>query len=243
MGAPSQAGFQETRLRSATKAITWRVVGTAVTAVVTFLATHRAILSVAVGATDFVLKIGLFWLHERAWNRVAFGKSALRPAVIWLTARASNTADRAATSVHATLIADGARAELLDADMANGIVSDSDLSEVSSDDRDARFGRLVATLERNGVFVVTSSATGRAGAQTARRMCSNFIEVSLDAGVPTRSAVGSIECSDSCGNVDTPAFTVDTANLSVQEVGRTVIDLVATRMRAISVTNRTVIAL
>ena len=71
--------FQETRLRSATKAFSWRIVGSVVTTGVAWVATRRVSVSLAVGAADFALKIGLFWVHERAWNRIAFGKHAPQP--------------------------------------------------------------------------------------------------------------------------------------------------------------------
>lgn len=66
----------ETHKRSIAKAITWRVIAFIITAVVAFLFTKEAVLSVSIGLSDSVVKIVSYYLHERAWNKIKFGKKA-----------------------------------------------------------------------------------------------------------------------------------------------------------------------
>jgi len=68
------AGLESHR-RSITKAITWRVLGFAVTVGTTWVVTGEAGLAAAVGVVDTLVKIGMFYFHERAWNRSRFGRS------------------------------------------------------------------------------------------------------------------------------------------------------------------------
>lgn len=65
----------ESKSRSIAKAVSYRVLGSATTAVVCFVLTRRLALSADVGLLDMVLKIGLYFLHERLWNHISFGRS------------------------------------------------------------------------------------------------------------------------------------------------------------------------
>ena len=58
------------RRRALTKAISWRVVATGITAVAVWVISGELILTAEVAAVDIVLKIFGYYLHERAWDRV-----------------------------------------------------------------------------------------------------------------------------------------------------------------------------
>jgi adenylylsulfate kinase len=66
--------FSESHSRSIAKAITWRVLGSIATTLIVFVFTRRLIASLAVGGVEFLSKIGLFWLHERIWDRIPLGR-------------------------------------------------------------------------------------------------------------------------------------------------------------------------
>lgn len=69
----------DTRARSIAKAVSYRLAGSATTALlVFFLGGHHLALSAGAGMADMVLKIGLYFLHERLWNHIDFGR-AKRP--------------------------------------------------------------------------------------------------------------------------------------------------------------------
>jgi len=64
----------ESHYRSIAKAITWRTGGTIVTFVVAWIFTGSLSLSVGIGLLDSLVKIGAFYIHERLWNRLEFGR-------------------------------------------------------------------------------------------------------------------------------------------------------------------------
>jgi adenylylsulfate kinase len=68
----------ESNTRSLAKAVSYRVLGSAVTAVIVLLWTGRPIISAGVGLLDMFAKIGLYFLHERIWDHISFGR-AKRP--------------------------------------------------------------------------------------------------------------------------------------------------------------------
>ena len=64
----------ESNYRSLFKAVSYRVLGSAATALIVFVLSGKPLLSLGTGALDMVSKIGLYYLHERVWERIAFGR-------------------------------------------------------------------------------------------------------------------------------------------------------------------------
>lgn len=64
----------EKRYRSLLKAVSWRVTGTLDTVFISYLITGRLTLALSIGAVELCTKTGLYYLHERVWNRISFGK-------------------------------------------------------------------------------------------------------------------------------------------------------------------------
>jgi len=64
--------------RSVVKALTYRTGGVIVTSSVAWLATGQVQMAVAIGAADTAVKLALYYLHERAWNRIGFGRARSR---------------------------------------------------------------------------------------------------------------------------------------------------------------------
>ena len=67
--------MSEHHRRSLAKAISWRITGTVDTFLISWLITGELALAGGIAATEVVTKIVLYWLHERAWNRVSWGRS------------------------------------------------------------------------------------------------------------------------------------------------------------------------
>ncbi|HET9319976.1 MAG TPA: DUF2061 domain-containing protein [Bryobacteraceae bacterium] len=60
--------------RSLAKAVSYRVLGSAATALIVFIFSGNMPLSAGVGAIDMVLKIALYFVHERLWNYIPYGR-------------------------------------------------------------------------------------------------------------------------------------------------------------------------
>lgn len=67
----------ERPLRSLVKAISWRVVGTLDTILVSWLLTGEVKTALAIGSVEVVTKMLLYFGHERIWNKINFGKGSL----------------------------------------------------------------------------------------------------------------------------------------------------------------------
>ncbi|MDB5447591.1 MAG: hypothetical protein JWQ97_2908 [Phenylobacterium sp.] len=62
------------RVRSLVKAVSWRFVGGLDTFVLSLVITRSAHYTVSIASVEALTKIALYYLHERAWRRVAWGR-------------------------------------------------------------------------------------------------------------------------------------------------------------------------
>jgi uncharacterized membrane protein len=61
--------------RSAVKAIVWRIIGTSDTFVLSYFITHKAITAASIAGLEVLTKTILYYLHERGWNKVKWGRN------------------------------------------------------------------------------------------------------------------------------------------------------------------------
>lgn len=64
----------EYRKRAVIKAVTYRGLGTLVTMSVIFVFTGELMLSIGAGVVEVVAKMTFYYLHERLWERISWGK-------------------------------------------------------------------------------------------------------------------------------------------------------------------------
>ena len=64
----------EKPIRSVAKAISWRVIGTLDTLVISYLLTGKVAIAASIASIDFITKMFLYFFHERFWNTVNWGK-------------------------------------------------------------------------------------------------------------------------------------------------------------------------
>jgi len=60
--------------RSFVKAVTWRTAGTIDTFILSYLITGKAKLALAISGMEIFTKIFLYYVHERIWNKIKWGR-------------------------------------------------------------------------------------------------------------------------------------------------------------------------
>jgi len=73
-GGKAGAGGRETHVRSVLKALTWRGTGSIDTFVLTWLITGSTMWASSIASTEIVTKIVAYYVHERIWALVRFGR-------------------------------------------------------------------------------------------------------------------------------------------------------------------------
>lgn len=64
----------ERPLRSVAKSVSWRVIGTLDTILISWLITGTARVALSIGLVELFTKMLLYFFHERMWNLIPWGK-------------------------------------------------------------------------------------------------------------------------------------------------------------------------
>ncbi|MBN1320001.1 MAG: adenylyl-sulfate kinase [Thermoleophilia bacterium] len=187
------------------KTISWRFWATVTTALIVLLFTRRYTLALTVGSVEVVLKLVLYFVHERAWSRVKYGKREVPAFVLWFTGLPASGKTTAAATVCSELAKRGLKVEHLDSHDVRALFPETGFTREEVDGHVKRVGHLASMLEKQGVIVVASFVSPyRESRAFARELCSNFVEVYLDStpeasaqrdtkGMYTRARAGEIE--------------------------------------------------
>jgi uncharacterized membrane protein len=62
-------------LRTTTKTITYRLAGSGLTFILAYIFTGEIIISASISIAEFLLKPMFYWIHERVWNTIKWGKN------------------------------------------------------------------------------------------------------------------------------------------------------------------------
>jgi uncharacterized membrane protein len=67
--------------RSLIKAVSWRLTGSVDTLIISFLITGKLRWALTISGVELFTKIGLYYVHERVWENLSFGrvKEAKKP--------------------------------------------------------------------------------------------------------------------------------------------------------------------
>ena len=71
----------DSHIRSLAKAVSWRVVGSTDTFVLSMIVTGNAKYAVSIASVEALTKIALYYVHERGWRKVRWGRLEARAAV------------------------------------------------------------------------------------------------------------------------------------------------------------------
>lgn len=174
----------ETKKRSVLKAFSWRTWATITTAIVVFAFTGEFKLAITVGCIEVFAKMGLYFIHERMWQKIAFGKKEVPSFVLWFTGLPASGKKAIADGVYERLKADKLRAERLDSRDVRPLFPETGFSPPEVHRHIKRAGHLVSMLEKNGIIVVASFVSPYRDSRIfARSLSKNFIEVYLQTTV------------------------------------------------------------
>jgi len=70
----------ESSYRSVIKAISWRITGTIDTMIISYIITGKFTMAISIGGIEMFTKVCLYFLHERVWDRIKFGRKLAKEA-------------------------------------------------------------------------------------------------------------------------------------------------------------------
>ncbi len=171
---------KETKLRSIVKTVSWRFLATATTVSLVLIFTGEVTIAVTVGAFEIVAKLIIYFLHERFWGRIHWGKREARPFVVWITGLSGCGKTSIAQEVAEMLRGKGIKTDHLDGRTIRELFPETGFSKEEVNEHIKRVGYLAQRLEKSGVCVVASFISPyRESRDFVRRVCDNFMEVHL----------------------------------------------------------------
>jgi len=178
--------YKETNKRSIIKGVTWRVIATTTTILIVYFFFDRLDLAIAAGAIETVLKIGLFWMHERMWFKVCWGKKKIEPFNLWFTGLPLSGKTTIADKVYAELEKLQIPLERIDSKDVRDLIPDIGYSREDRNRHMHRIGNLICTLQNNSISTVASFVSPyKESRRTIRKMVCNTIVVHVKADVET----------------------------------------------------------
>ena len=65
--------MKDSRLRSTLKSLSWRITATMTTMLITYAITGNHKIAIKIGSIEIVLKIFIYYFHERLWLLIPLG--------------------------------------------------------------------------------------------------------------------------------------------------------------------------
>ena len=66
---------RDKKSRSIGKSVSWRILASCDTILISYLITHSIAIAASIGSIEVLTKMFLYYFHERAWDRISFGRS------------------------------------------------------------------------------------------------------------------------------------------------------------------------
>lgn len=234
--------YKDTNTRSIVKGISWRAVATTTTIIIVYVFFGRLDLAIAAGLLETVLKVGLYWAHERAWFKIKWGRKKIEPFNLWFTGLPMSGKTTIADSVFNQLQKLDIPLERLDSKDVRDVIPDVGFSREDRNRHMHRIGHLVKTLQNNSVSTVCSFVSPyRESRKAIREMVKNNIVVYVKADIETckqrdykgvyeKALNGELQnftgINDIYEEPQKAEIVIDTTKISVDEATKTIIEFI-----------------
>lgn len=178
--------YKETNQRSVVKGISWRLVATSTTIAIVYFFFDRLDLAIAAGMIETVLKIGLYWAHERAWFKIRWGRKKIEPFNLWFTGLPLSGKTTIADAVYEELEKLHIPLERIDSKDIRDLIPDIGYSREDRNRHMHRIGNLIRTLQNNSISTVASFVSPYKESRKAiREMVKNNMVVYVKTDIET----------------------------------------------------------
>ena len=178
--------YKDTNKRSIVKGISWRLVATTTTIIIVYLFFGRLDLAIAAGLLETILKVALYWAHERAWFKVRWGRKKIEPFNLWFTGLPLSGKTTIANRVFEELEKLDIPLERLDSKDVRSVIPNIGFSKEDRMRHIYRVGHLIKTLQHNSISTVASFVSPyRESRKIIRQMVKNNIVVYVKADIET----------------------------------------------------------
>lgn len=181
--------YKETNRRSIAKGISWRFIATSTTVIIVYLFFGELDTAIYAGLIETILKIGLYWAHERAWFKIRWGRKKIEPFNLWFTGLPLSGKTTIADKVYEELVKMDIPLERIDSKDIRELIPGIGFSRQERHRHMSRIGHLIKRLQHNSVSTVASFVSPyRESRKAIREMVQNNIVVYVKADIETCKA-------------------------------------------------------
>ena len=178
--------YKETNKRSIVKGITWRFVATSTTMIIVYIFFGDIELAIATGLLETVAKVGLYWGHEKVWQKIRWGRKRIEPFNLWFTGLPLSGKTTIADKVYEKLEKLDIPIERIDSKDIREMFPNAGYTREERNRHIKRIGHLVQTLQKNSVSTVCSFVSPyKESRKMIRQMVKNNIVVYVKSDVET----------------------------------------------------------
>jgi len=178
--------FRETNIRTVIKGLSWRFFATATTVIIVYVFFGRLDLAIAAGIIETISKVFLYYIHEKMWQKVRWGKKKIEPFNLWFTGLPLSGKSTIADLVYKKLQKFDIPLERIDSKDIRELIPDIGYTREERNRHMHRIGHLIKTLQNNSISTVASFVSPyRESRKTIREMVKNNVIVYVKADIQT----------------------------------------------------------
>lgn len=174
----------ETKIRSFVKTLSWRVTATITTIIVALAITKRIDIAVQIGLIEALLKMLVYFIHERSWAKFTFGIREKKPLVLWFTGLSGCGKSQISQAVYEKFQQRRIRVEYFNGRKIREIFPEIGYSPDNRKEHIRKIGSLIEILENNNTSVIGSFESPFEETRSyLRRHLINYIEIYVHASL------------------------------------------------------------
>jgi adenylylsulfate kinase len=177
---------KDTNIRSIVKGVSWRLFATTTTIIIVYVFFGRLDLAIAAGVIETVVKVALYWAHERVWFKIRWGRKKIEPFNLWFTGLPLSGKTTIADAVHKELQKLDIPLERIDSRDVRELIPNIGFSREDRNRHILRIGHLIGTLQNNSISTIASFVSPyRESRKSIRDMVKNNIIIYIKADIET----------------------------------------------------------
>lgn len=178
--------YRETNIRTIAKGFSWRFFATSTTVVIVYIFFGRLDLAIAAGVIETISKVALYYVHEKLWQRVRWGKKKIEPFNLWFTGLPLSGKTTIANLVFEKLQKYDIPLERIDSKDIRELIPGIGYTREERNTHMHRIGHLIKTLQKNSISTVASFVSPyRESRKAIREMVKNNIIVYVKTDIET----------------------------------------------------------
>lgn len=174
--------YIENKSRTIAKSISWRFLATLTTFTLVYIFTGKLDTAIEIGALEVVLKMIIYYFHERIWAKVKFGINFKKPFVILITGLSGSGKATVSIALETYLASKKINVELLRGDKIRKILPEFGYTIDQRKDHIHRILDFTKILVNNNTNVIISiEAPFEESRQRIKETFENYYEIYLSA--------------------------------------------------------------